>query len=116
MDYNKLIRENEKISKKIEEYKIKESDNENKIKQLQEFVEKLRTIAKDMYNITDYENVKIEEKNEKKKEEIKNQYKKRIEILKKKKESNINKYKQEISINQKKITNLQKKKMKKFLN
>jgi len=93
MDYNKLIRENEKISKKIEEYKIKENDNENKIKQLQEFVEKLRTIAKDMYNITDYENVKIEEKNEKKKEEIKNQYKKRIEILKKKKKSNIKKKK-----------------------
>ena len=56
---------------------------------MQEFVDKLRTIAKDMYNITDYENVKLEEKNEKKKEEIKNQYKKRIEILKKKKESNI---------------------------
>ena len=58
MDYNKIVRENEKLSKKIEENKIKESENENKIKQLQEFVDKLRTIAKDMYNITDYENVK----------------------------------------------------------
>ena len=86
MDYDKIVRENEKLTKKIEEAKIKENDNENKIKQLQEFVDKLRTIAKDMYNITDYENVKLEEKNEKKKEEIKNQYKKRIEILKKKKE------------------------------
>ena len=80
MDYNKIVRENEKLSKKIEENKIKESENENKIKQLQEFVDKLRTIAKDMYNITDYENVKLEEKNEKKKEKIKNQYEKRIEI------------------------------------
>ena len=61
-----------------------------------------------MYNITDYENVKIEEKNEKKKEETRIQYKKRIEILKKKKESNIHKYQQEIAMNQKKITNLQK--------
>ena len=61
MDYNKIVRENEKLSKKIEENKIKESENENKIKQLQEFVDKLRTIAKDMYNITDYENVKLEE-------------------------------------------------------
>ena len=75
MDYNKIVRENEKLSKKIEENKIKESENENKIKQLQEFVDKLRTIAKDMYNITDYENVKLEEKNENKKEETKNQYK-----------------------------------------
>ena len=108
MDYTKLVRENEKLSKKIEEYKNKENDNENKIKQLQEFVDKLRTIAKDMYNITDYENVKIEEKNEKKKEETRIQYKKRIEILKKKKESNIHKYQQEIAMNQKKITNLQK--------
>ena len=108
MDYDKIVRENEKLSKKIEEYKIKENDNENKIKQLQEFVDKLRTIAKDMYNITDYENVKLEEKNEKKKEEMKNQYKKRIEILKKKKESNIHKYQQEIAMNQKKINNLQK--------
>ena len=108
MDYNKIVRENEKLSKKIEENKIKESENENKIKQLQEFVDKLRTIAKDMYNITDYENVKLEEKNEKKKEETKNQYKKRIEILKKKKESNIHKYQQEIAINQKKISVLQK--------
>ena len=62
MDYDKTIRENEKLSKKIEEYKNKEIENENKIKQLQEFVDKLHTIAKDMYNITDYENVKIEEK------------------------------------------------------
>ena len=108
MDFNKLQRENEKLSKKIEECKLKESENENKIKQLQEFVDKLRTIAKDMYNITDYENVKMEEKNEKKKEETRNQYKKRIEILKKKKESNIHKYQQEIAINQKKIANLQK--------
>ena len=108
MDYDKIVRENEKLSKKIEEYKIKENDNENKIKQLQEFVDKLRTIAKDMYNITDYENVKLEEKNEKKKEEMKNQYKKKIEILKKKKESNIHKYQQEIAMNQKKINNLQK--------
>ena len=108
MDYDKIVRENEKLTKKIEEAKIKENDNENKIKQLQEFVDKLRTIAKDMYNITDYENVKLEEKNEKKKEEIKNQYKKRIEILKKKKESNIHKYQQEIAINQKKINTLQK--------
>ena len=108
MDYSKLIRENEKLSKKIDECKTKENENENKIKQLQEFVDKLRTIAKDMYNITDYENVKMEEKNEKKKEEARNQYKKRIEILKKKKESNIHKYQQEIAINQKKITNLQK--------
>ena len=108
MDYNKLQRENEKLSKKIEEYKIKENENENKIKQLQEFVDKLRTIAKDMYNITDYENVKIEEKNERLKEEARNQYKKRIEILKKKKESNYHKYQQEIAINQKKIVNLQK--------
>ena len=108
MDYTKLVRENEKLSKKIEEYKNKENDNENKIKQLQEFVDKLRTIAKDMYNITDYENVKIEEKNEKKKEETRIQYKKRIEILKKKKESNIHKYQQEIAMNQKKIINLQK--------
>ena len=108
MDYNKIIRENEKLSKKIEECKNKENENENKIKQLQEFVDKLRTIAKDMYNITDYEDVKIEEKNERKKEELRNQYKKRIEILKKKKESNIHKYQQEIAINQKKISNLQK--------
>ena len=70
MDYDKIVRENEKLTKKIEEAKIKENDNENKIKQLQEFVDKLRTIAKDMYNITDYENVKLEEKNEKKKEHI----------------------------------------------
>ena len=31
MDYNKIVRENEKLSKKIEENKIKESENENTI-------------------------------------------------------------------------------------
>ena len=98
MDFNKITRENEKLMKKIQEYKTKEEENENKIKQLQEFVDKLHTIAKDMYNITDYENVKIEEKNEKKREEAKNQYKKRIEILKKKKESNNNKSKKNLYI------------------
>ena len=108
MDYSKIIRENDKLTKRIEEYKRKEVENESKIKQLQEFVDKLHTIAKDMYNITDYENVKSEEKKEKQKEESKNQYKKRIEILKRKKESNINKYGQELMLNNKQIDKLQK--------
>ena len=109
MDYSKIIRENDKLTKRIEEYKRKEVENESKIKQLQEFVDKLHTIAKDMYNITDYENVKSEEKKEKQKEESKIQYKKRIDILKKKKESNINKYGQELMLNNKQIDKLQKK-------
>ena len=37
MDYSKIIRENDKLTKRIEEYKRKEVENESKIKQL--FVE-----------------------------------------------------------------------------
>ena len=50
MDYSKIIQENDKLTKRIEEYKRKEGENESKIKQLQQFVDKLHTIAKDMYN------------------------------------------------------------------
>ena len=71
------------------------------------FVEVRENIAKDTYNITEYENVKTEEQNEKKLTNKKNTLIKNIEILQKVKNTNQKKYELEISNNEKTINELQ---------
>lgn len=88
MDYDNIKRQNNNFLQKVEKNKLQEEENEKKINQLNEWVEKLRTIAKDMYNITEYENIKTEEKNEKNYQIKKNVLIKNIEILQKVKNTN----------------------------
>ncbi len=107
MDYDNIKRQNNNFLQKVEKNKFQEEENEKKINQLNEWVEKLRTIAKDMYNITEYENIKTEEKNEKKLSDKKNVLIKNIEILQKVKNTNQKKYELEISTNEKTISELQ---------
>jgi hypothetical protein len=107
MDYDNIKRQNNNFLQKVEKNKLQEEENEKKINQLNEWVEKLRTIAKDMYNITEYENIKTEEKNEKKLSDKKNVLIKNIEILQKVKNTNQKKYELEISTNEKTILELQ---------
>ncbi len=107
MDYDNIKRQNNNFLQKVEKNKFQEEENEKKINQLNEWVEKLRTIAKDMYNITEYENIKTEEKNEKKLSDKKNVLIKNIEILQKVKNTNQKKYELEISTNEKTIIELQ---------
>ena len=55
-------------------------DNDEKIKQLNEWQEKLEKIAKEMYDIKEYENVKDEEEKEKSLNEKKNALIKKYEV------------------------------------
>ena len=107
MDYDNVRRQNANFLQKVEKNKFQEEENEKKINQLNEWVEKLRNIAKDTYNITEYENVKTEEQNEKKLTNKKNTLIKNIEILQKVKNTNQKKYELEISNNEKTINELQ---------
>ena len=107
MDYDNVRRQNANFLQKVEKNKFQEEESEKKINQLNEWVEKLRNIAKDTYNITEYENVKTEEQNEKKLTNKKNTLIKNIEILQKVKNTNQKKYELEISNNEKTINELQ---------
>ena len=107
MDYDNVRRQNANFLQKVEKNKFQEEENEKKINQLNEWVEKLRNIAKDTYNITEYENVKTEEQNEEKLTNKKNTLIKNIEILQKVKNTNQKKYELEISNNEKTINELQ---------
>ena len=112
MDYDNFNRQNEKFKLKINDAKRQEGENDIKIKQLNEFLQKLHTIAKDLYNITEYENVKKEEKNEKKNQEKLKNLQRNMEILEKKKESNKKKYEKDIVKNLRTINDLKKDKYK----
>lgn len=107
MDYENLKRQQVNLVSKLEKKKQIQNDNDIKITQLTEFEEKLNTIAKDMYNITEYENVKHEEKNEKKITEQKNSLLHKISILEKVVISNRKKYEMEIGKNEKIIMELE---------
>lgn len=107
MDYESLKRQQANIVSKLEKKKQIQNDNDIKINQLTEFEEKLNTIARDMYNITQYENVKHEEKNEKKLTEQKNSLLHKIGILEKVVVSNRKKYDMEIGKNEKLIMELE---------
>ncbi len=107
MDYESLKRQQVNLVTKLEQKKQIKSDNEIKLNQLSEFEERLKNIAKEMYNLTTFENVKNEEKNEKKMEEQKKSLTHKIAILEKVKYTNRKKYEIENQKNERTIIELQ---------
>ena len=97
--YNNLV-------KKIENGEQTEKDNEIIIKNLQEREEKLEAMAKQMYGIYEFDNVKDLEKKEKKKKSEMEKLKKQIEIIDKALISNKKKYENEYKQNEFFIQNL----------
>ena len=97
--YNSLL-------KKIENGEQTEKDNEIIIKNLQEREEKLEAMAKQMYGIYEFDNVKDLEKKEQKKKSEMEKLKKQIEIIDKALISNKKKYENEYKQNEFFIQNL----------
>ena len=71
-------------------------ENYARITQLNEWQQKLEKIAKEMYDIQEYENIQLEEQKEGEIEKIKENLMKKIEIYEKVMKSNKNKYESEI--------------------
>lgn len=107
MDFESLKRQAQVVQNKIESKNQLLADNVARIDQLKEFEIKLTDMAREMYGITEFENVKYEEKNEKKMKEKKENLSKKIEIFEKVLKSNKKKYEMEIIKNEKKIMELQ---------
>ena len=97
--YNNLV-------KKIENGEQTEKDNEIIIKNLQEREEKLEAMARQMYGIYEFDNVKDLEKKEQKKKSDMEKLKKQIEIIDKALISNKKKYENEYKQNEFFIQNL----------
>lgn len=114
IEYENTRRLNENVLEKIQKNKIVIADNEQKINELNDWLGKLETIAKEMYGITDFlekENIKKLEKAEKQKNDLKLAMKKKTEVLEKVLVTNKKKYEGEIIKNEKTIVNLEKQKM-----
>lgn len=110
MDYENIINQQKLLSEKINKENNVMKDNDEKIKQLNEWQEKLEKIAKEMYDIKEYENVKDEEEKEKSLNEKKNALIKKYEVYQKVLKSNNKKYEIEIAKNERIIFNLEKSK------
>jgi hypothetical protein len=110
-EYENIKRLNEMTLEKVHKNKSQISDNETRLKELNEWLGKLETIAKDMYGIKTFENFKEEEKSEKKKEEKKIMLKKKLDTLEKVQSTNKRRYENEITRNEKSIVNLEKNKI-----
>lgn len=114
IDYENTRRLNENVLDKIQKNKILIADNEQKINELNDWLSKLETIAREMYGITEFmdkENIKKLEKAEKQKNDLKLAMKKKTEVLEKVLITNKKKYEGEIIKNEKTIVNLEKQKM-----
>lgn len=114
IEYENTRRLNENVLEKIQKNKIVIADNEQKMNELNDWLSKLETIAKEMYGITEFldkENIKKFEKAEKQKSDFKLVMKKKTEVLEKVLITNKKKYEGEIIKNEKSIVNLEKQKM-----
>ena len=106
MDYESLKRQKVSIVNKLNQKKQLYEDGSMKLSQLNEFHERLENIAKDMYHITEYGNVKDEEMNVKKKEKFRKSLIYKINILDKAITSNQKRFISESKLNMKKIMEL----------
>lgn len=106
MDYESLKRQKTSIVNKLNNKKQLYEDNDMKITQLNEFHERLESIAKDMYHITEYGNVKDKEMNVQKKEKYRKNLIYKINILDKAIISNQKRFVSESKQNIKKIMEL----------
>lgn len=114
IDYENTRKLNENVLEKIQKNKIIIADNEQKIKELIEWLNKLETIAKEMYGITDFldkDDLKRIEKDEKEKNILEIALKKKTEVLEKVLVSNKKKFELDIVKNEKTIVNLEKQKI-----
>lgn len=110
MDYDNIINQQNLVTEKINKTKITIKDNDAKIKQLNEWQEKLEKIAKEMYDIKEYENVQVEEEKERTLNDKKNALLKKYEVYQKVLKTNNKKYEIEIAKNEKIIFGLEKQK------
>lgn len=110
MDYNNIISQQHILSQKIEKHKETLKENEVKIAQLTECQTKLEKIAKEMYNIETFENVQIEENNDKQREERRQMLIRKYEVYEKVIKTNKKKYETEMAKNEKIINQLKEKK------
>lgn len=110
MDYDNIMYQQNIITEKINKTKTTIKDNDAKIKQLNEWQEKLEKIAKEMYDIKEYENVQVEEEKERTLNEKKNSLLKKYEVYQKVLKTNNKKYEIEIAKNEKIIFGLEKQK------
>lgn len=112
-EYENTKRLNEMTLEKVQKNKSQISDNETRLNELNEWLGKLETIAKDLYGIKTFENInfKEEEKSEKKKEEKKTLLKKKLDTFEKVQSTNKRRYENEISRHEKSIVNLEKNKI-----
>jgi hypothetical protein len=114
IEYENTRKLNENVLEKIQKNKISIADKEQKTIELNEWLSKLETIARDMYGITEFmdkENIKKFEKAEKQKNDLKIAMKKKTEVLEKVLFTNKKKFEGEIIKNEKTIGNLEKQKM-----
>ena len=103
-EYNSLIN-------KVERNKLLEKSNDTQIKELKEMKDKLEQIAREMYGITNFIDVKGQMKKKEKYKKEKNKFQKNLEIINNLIESNKRKYKIIISQNEKEIFKLEQKKI-----
>ena len=111
MDLNNINSQKILVMEKIKKNNNIIQENYARITQLNERQQKLEKIAKEMYDIQEYENIQLEEQKEGEIEKIKENLMKKIEIYEKVMKSNKNKYESEISRNEKTIFNLEQRKL-----
>ena len=111
MDLNNINSQKILVIEKIKKNNNIIQENYARITQLNEWQQKLEKIAKEMYDIQEYENIQLEEQKEGEIEKIKENLMKKIEIYEKVMKSNKNKYESEISRNEKTIFNLEQRKL-----
>ena len=111
MDLNNINSQKILVIEKIKKNNNIIQENYARITQLNEWQQKLEKIAKEMYDIQEYENIQLEEEKEGEIEKIKENLMKKIEIYEKVMKSNKNKYESEISRNEKTIFNLEQRKL-----
>jgi len=114
IDYENTRRLNDKVLEKIQKNKMFIADNEQKINEINDWLTKLESIAREMYGITEFidkESMKKIEKEEKQKNDLKFALKKKTEVLEKVLVTNKKKFETEIVKNEKTILNLEKQKL-----
>jgi hypothetical protein len=111
MDFNNKQREYNKLLQKVEKEKREKNENDAKIKELNEWKEKLEKIAVDMYNIQEMKDINLLQKKKNENLEKFLKLKKQYEIMENAKKVNTKKYDNIIAANEKDIYDLNQEKI-----
>ena len=111
MDYENMKKRYDVLVVNIEKNKQKQTENEIKIKELNEFKEKLEKIAMEMYGIKEFVDVSNENKTIKEKEKKLELLKKKIIVFDSAKEVNKKKYEVEIAKKERDIYEMEQNKL-----